>query len=309
MATSATTAAATRKLGLTVAAVAPSPTPEGVLQATIDAMKDVSFDGVTGKVAFDDLAVVTVELHLEIRRAHFSANYLRVVLTVQKETGHIARIDRLDHDGDAVPLRGLGGIGEILQIHLAMPRARLIRADQTGHHMQLAIAEHTRVIERGFDAAAKFVFAARQRCNAAFACRPIAGRRIEERLIQTVRLEPRLDVAGTKIIGKQKLHGLEAVFRRSGETVEKRVLVVHHGQVGGEARHGGNSLVTVWIGAEAFNERERRDRRNGRLPARAEHLPKFFKRRLVERRGAWVGHQPETRGLFELFKRIRCMRH
>ena len=32
----ATTAAATRKLGLTVAAVAPSPTPEGVLQATID---------------------------------------------------------------------------------------------------------------------------------------------------------------------------------------------------------------------------------------------------------------------------------
>ena len=33
----ATTAAATHKLGLTVAAVAPSPTPEGVLQATIDA--------------------------------------------------------------------------------------------------------------------------------------------------------------------------------------------------------------------------------------------------------------------------------
>ena len=32
----ATTAAATRGLGLTVAAVAPSPTPEGVLQATID---------------------------------------------------------------------------------------------------------------------------------------------------------------------------------------------------------------------------------------------------------------------------------
>ena len=32
-----TTAAATRKLGLKVAAVAPSPTPEGVLQATVDA--------------------------------------------------------------------------------------------------------------------------------------------------------------------------------------------------------------------------------------------------------------------------------
>ena len=35
----ATTAAATRELGLTVAAVAPSPTPEGVLQATVDAIQ------------------------------------------------------------------------------------------------------------------------------------------------------------------------------------------------------------------------------------------------------------------------------
>ena len=35
----ATTAAATRELGLTVAAVAPSPTPEGVLHATIDATR------------------------------------------------------------------------------------------------------------------------------------------------------------------------------------------------------------------------------------------------------------------------------
>lgn len=35
----ATTAAATRELGLTVAAVAPSPTPEGVLQATIDTIQ------------------------------------------------------------------------------------------------------------------------------------------------------------------------------------------------------------------------------------------------------------------------------
>ena len=35
----ATTAAATRELGLTVAAIAPSPTPEGVLQATIDAIQ------------------------------------------------------------------------------------------------------------------------------------------------------------------------------------------------------------------------------------------------------------------------------
>lgn len=38
----ATTAAATRELGLTVAAVAPSPTPEGVLQATIDAIQAIA---------------------------------------------------------------------------------------------------------------------------------------------------------------------------------------------------------------------------------------------------------------------------
>ena len=38
----ATTAAATRELGLTIAAVAPSPTPEGVLQATIDAIQAIA---------------------------------------------------------------------------------------------------------------------------------------------------------------------------------------------------------------------------------------------------------------------------
>ena len=38
----ATTAAAAHELGLAVAAVAPSPTPEGVLQATIDAIQAIA---------------------------------------------------------------------------------------------------------------------------------------------------------------------------------------------------------------------------------------------------------------------------
>ena len=126
-----------------------------------------------------------------------------------------------------------------------MLRARLIRADQPGHHMQFAIAEHACVVERGVDAATEFVFAARQRSDAAFARGPVAGRRIEERLRQAVRVEPRLDFAGAEIVGEQKLDRFEAVFRRGGETVEESVLVVHHRQVGGEARHGGNSLKTV----------------------------------------------------------------
>ncbi len=46
-----------------------------------------------------------------------------------------------------------------------------------------------------------------------------------------------------------------------------------------------------------------------RLPARAKHRPQFFERRIVERRGPRVRHQPQARGLFEFFKRIRRLRH
>ncbi len=49
-----------------------------------------------GEVAFDDLAVIPVELHLQVRRADFVANRLRVVPAVQEEAGHVACVDRLD---------------------------------------------------------------------------------------------------------------------------------------------------------------------------------------------------------------------
>ena len=47
-------------------------------------------------------------------------------------------------------------------------------------------------------------------------------------------------VAGGKGIGKQILHALKAIAGGGGKTVEKGVLVVEHGQVGGKAGHGGS---------------------------------------------------------------------
>src|SRR5258708_29118567 len=50
------------------------------------------------------------------------------------------------------------------------PYTTLFRSrNQSGHHMQLFVGEHARVAEPRLDAAAKFVFASRQRCDAALA--------------------------------------------------------------------------------------------------------------------------------------------
>src|SRR5258708_20686242 len=54
-----------------------------------------------GEIAFHDLAVVTIELDLQVRRADLFADSLRLILPVQEEAGYIARIDRFDPDVDA----------------------------------------------------------------------------------------------------------------------------------------------------------------------------------------------------------------
>ena len=42
------------------------------------------------------------------------------------------------------------------------------------------------------------------------------------------------------------LDGREAIARGSGKAIEKAVLRVHHGQVGGKTRHGIHSVNCRW---------------------------------------------------------------
>ncbi|ABA53116.1 hypothetical protein BURPS1710b_A0443 [Burkholderia pseudomallei 1710b] len=190
------------------------------------------------QIAFDDLAVIAVELHQQVRRADFAADRLRVVLAVQEEARHVARVDRLDHDRHVLRARRFGRVREVAQIHVAMPRAILRRRDQARHHVERVVADHARVVERGVDRAPELVLAARQRRDSALARRPVAGRRVEQRLHEAMRVEARLELGGGELVREQVLDRLEAVACRGGEALEERVLVVHHREIGGEARHG-----------------------------------------------------------------------
>jgi hypothetical protein len=44
------------------------------------------------EIAFDDVAVVAIELHLQVRRADLPADRLRVVLAVRKKPGRVSGV-------------------------------------------------------------------------------------------------------------------------------------------------------------------------------------------------------------------------
>ena len=97
---------------------------------------------------------------------------------------------------------------------------------------------------------AKFFFTAGQRRDAAFAGLPVAGRRVEEDLAQSVLLEQSGQRGGRMLVGEQILDSREAIARSRGKAVEELVFLVHHGQVGGEARHGMDSVIKAKAAVE-----------------------------------------------------------
>src|SRR5471032_633399 len=72
------------------------------------------------EVALHDLAVVTIELHLEVRCADIFADRLRVVLAVEEKAGDVTGIDRFDNDRDTGCTRCVCGSFQVLQIHRTM---------------------------------------------------------------------------------------------------------------------------------------------------------------------------------------------
>ncbi|BCT33155.1 hypothetical protein PproGo58_26500 [Pseudomonas protegens] len=87
------------------------------------------------QVTFDDLAVVAVELHLEVGRTHFLAEGLGLVLAIEEEPRHVPGVDRLQQHGDS-DLGRLGrGMGQVLQVHRVMAGPVLFRRQQAGHHV------------------------------------------------------------------------------------------------------------------------------------------------------------------------------
>ena len=67
-------------------------------------------------VAFDDLAVVQVHLHLHVGLADLGHQFVRMVLPVEEEAGDVARVDRLQQQVHALPrglARGPAQVGDV----------------------------------------------------------------------------------------------------------------------------------------------------------------------------------------------------
>ena len=229
-------------------------------------------------VAFDDLAVVQVHLHLQIRRADGLHDAVRLVLPVQQVAGDVAAVDRLDQhlaaDGGSLP----GGPGQVGLVGGLQAGPVHTRRRQAGHHMQARAAQRVGIGQGLLETAAELGLAAGQAGEAALTGIEVAGRGVEQHLLQAMVGQAPGQRLGLEGIGEEEFHRLEAVGGGSGKAVEKGLLGVEHAQVGGKAGHGG--LVV------------------GALAARAELLAQFGD--LVGGQRVRPIHQPQPGGYLQV---------
>ena len=190
------------------------------------------------QVAFHDLAVVQVHLHLQVRRADALDDRVRVGLGVQQVAGEVARVDRLDQRVEPVIAQTLRGPGDVVDVGLALRDA-------------LALAPTRPAIRCTRGQPSAFAYSiARSTPRRNSSCRPgragdtplpagpVPRRCIDQHLLQAVPVEFVADRRRAELVGELALDRLEAVGGAGAETLEERHLVVHHRQVGGEMRHG-----------------------------------------------------------------------
>jgi hypothetical protein len=160
---------------------------------------------------------------------------VRVVLAVEEEARDVARVDRLQQEHVLARLRRRPG--QVVHVGGLQLGAVGAVGRQAGHQVDARAAQGLRVFERARHAAAELVLPAGQAGQAALARGPVARRRVEQYLLQPVRAQPRRQLGGRMLVGKQVFHRVEAVGRGGGEAVQEGMLVVEHRQVGGKAGH------------------------------------------------------------------------
>jgi hypothetical protein len=90
-----------------------------------------------------------------------------------------------------------------------------------GHGMQEPALRRLGIDERGFDPVAEFLLATGEGTDSALAGRPVAGRQVEQRLLEPIPLQLLGDDLGRMVVRCQILDRLEAAGGRRTETVEK----------------------------------------------------------------------------------------
>ena len=115
----------------------------------------------------DDLAVIDVELKFQVRNLQFPDEIIGETEIVEEVAGHVAWVDRLDHDIEPVRRKELGGIGDRL---VECFRRLAVRAlGNPRHQVQPLDAGRLRVRQRGDEALFEIVEAVGQRGKALLA--------------------------------------------------------------------------------------------------------------------------------------------
>jgi hypothetical protein len=146
----------------------------------------------------------------------------------------------------------VGGPAQVVEVHGLHRFALQAFGHEAGHDVDARAVERHGVVDGLGDAFAKLGVAPGQAGQPALAGVPVAGRSVEQHLLQAVVRQPRQDLVLREVVGKQVLHGLEAVFRGGIEAVEKGELRVEHREVGGELGHGVFVLPACAEGAAQF---------------------------------------------------------
>ena len=108
-----------------------------------------------------------------------------------------------------------------------------------GQHVDLPTIDSTGVLDGDVDAGAEFGDAVGVAGDSTLTASPVAGRRVDQYLLQAVRVEQFGHHSRGIVIGKPAFHAQETRLRGGAEALQKRSLGEQHRQVGGEAWHAG----------------------------------------------------------------------
>ena len=160
-----------------------------------------------------------------------------LVLAAQEEAGHVAAIDGLQQDLDAVRCSLLGSVAHVGDVGGAHGGCIGPLGHQPGHHVDAGALQGLGIVDGFGNAFAELGLTPRQAGQPALAAVPVAGWRIEQHLLQAVGLQAGCQLLRGVRVREEVLHRLETVACGGGKAVEKVHVVVEHGQVGGEAGH------------------------------------------------------------------------
>ena len=195
---------------------------------------------IADQIALDDLAVVEIELHLEVGGADPGENLACLRLATQIEAGHVARVDRFDQQCLADLLKLCGGVTQVAEVGLGATGPHgVIRPlrHQSRHGMYARTIECLGIANRLGHRGPKLLLAARQTGQAALTGLPVARRQIEQHLRQLVCIEPCAQFFRGIGIGEEIFDPAKTAVGRSREAIEKIMLGEQHAEIGGQSGH------------------------------------------------------------------------